>query len=92
VHPLGHIPVSHDVLDKLHLAYLGALELVKDHTNSSLQIDGKVYVCSEALQQAVEPFIHAYYLRLAEEEVRQQLESCQIQGSVSVLRRPRLDD
>ena len=78
--PLKTIPVTHDVLNKLYLAYLGALEIAKEQTQAGVNIDGHVFVCSESLQAAIVPLVEANYRRIAEEDVRRVLAECQQQN------------
>lgn len=71
--PLKEVPVTHDVLNKLYMAYLAALDMAKEHTQAGVNIDGDVFVCSKPLQEAVVALVEANCRRIAEEDVKQAL-------------------
>lgn len=71
--PLKEIPVTHDVLNKIYMAYLAALDTAKEHTQVGVNIDGDIFVCSKPLQEAVVALVEANYRRIAEEDVKQAL-------------------
>jgi hypothetical protein len=72
--PNRQVTVHLRTMHKLYLAYIGVLEVYQSQTAGGILIDGKRYLCSLDLRDAIAPIVDEHRRNLAEREIDREIE------------------
>ncbi len=71
--PDRQVSVPVDIMHKIYMAYLGALEVYAEHTAAGTLINGERFLCSESLSKAIAPIMDKHRRMQAQRDIDEEL-------------------